>query len=134
MARHFESTLLKSGLGTVLFSLIIGNMILFFIFGVFFDGGAFPYGEIRVEEYWIANNDGARPVSRTWFWVTFWQGFVAWFSVGLFILCEILTQLISSVRRKVTKDVAVFSLWSIGGVVWVSWVVLAAMSIADPIV
>jgi len=71
-------------LSTIIFFLLLANMILFFVLGILFDGGAFPYGVVEGEHYWIDNNDGRREVSEAWFRFTFWQGLGAWSGFGLF--------------------------------------------------
>ena len=65
--------------------IIIVNLLLLIVLGVFFDGAAFPYGKIDGARYWIVNNAGTREVSESWFWLTYWQGLSACLGIGLLI-------------------------------------------------
>ena len=50
MRWDLESEFLKSGsLSSKIGTAVIANMFLFFLLGIFFDGGAYPWGEIRDE-------------------------------------------------------------------------------------
>ena len=65
----------------LVYALFALNLLLFFVLGIFFDGGAYPWGELRDGRYFIVNNQGTREVSESWFRFTFWQGALAWLSV-----------------------------------------------------
>ena len=74
----------------------------FFLFGVlagFFEGGAFPWGEIIGSNYYVSSNIGEFEVSADWFWVSYWQGLSAWAGAGLFGVGAFLRQVISDVKR-----------------------------------
>ncbi len=133
MRMEFDSVLANSRLGISILYLIAGNMFLLILFGIFLNGAAFPYGEIRGDEYWIVNNDGARAVSGWWFWTTFWHGSATTLCLVLFLLAEGLAQLVRAVRARKLSDIAVFTLWAIGGAVGVRFMVMAALSIAEPV-
>lgn len=64
---------------------IVFNALLFFILAILFDGGAFPWGEIRDSSYWIVTGTKEVMISKHWFWFTYWQGLFVWLGVGLII-------------------------------------------------
>lgn len=83
----WDTQLLKSGsISQTIFYLICANALVSFVLGIFFDGGAFPWGEIRGDQFLIVNNQGTKEVSGSWFWFTYWQGLSAWISIGLFFV------------------------------------------------
>lgn len=124
-----NSMLMGSGaLSTIIFFLIVANMILFFILGIFFDGGAFPYGEIEGGRFWIDNNDGRREVSEAWFRFTFWQGIGAWSGLGLFFAVNSTRELF---RTRGFSNLSKALVLSIAFYAWTLFIVLIATDIAS---
>jgi len=66
------------------FFVVVGNLFLFFAVGVFFNGGAFPYGEIAADIYVVDSGarSSAQVVPAWWFWTTFWHGLMTSLSIS----------------------------------------------------
>jgi hypothetical protein len=115
-------------LSTAIFFLIVANMFLYFVLGIFFDGGAFPYGEIEQGRFWVDNNDGRREVSEAWFRFTFWQGIGAWSGLGLFFAVNSTRELFRTRGFSSTFKVLILS---IAFYAWTLFIVLIAMNIVS---
>jgi len=83
-----------STLQTKLFIVLVINILLFFMFSFLFNGGAFPWGEIRNSTYFIVTGTKEVVIPKEWFWITFWQGLLAWMSLGFVLLILAVKQLL----------------------------------------
>ena len=64
--------------------IVVSNFILFGVLAVFFEGGAFPWGEIKGGNFYVSSNIATATVSSSWFWLTYWQGLSAWAGMGIY--------------------------------------------------
>lgn len=64
--------------------IVVVNMFLFFVLAIFFDGGAFPWGESSGGRYWIVANFADKEISESWFRFGYWQGLSAWAGMGIY--------------------------------------------------
>lgn len=98
-----------AALGRFTFSGIVGfivaaNMYLFFLLAFFFDGGAFPWGEISGARYWIDANMRETEVSESWFWFSYWQGLTAWAGAGIYGVGAFGFKFLKSIRDDQAKQ------------------------------
>ncbi len=100
------------------------------ILGVFFDGGAYPYGDIRGERFLIVDNQGTREVSENWFWFTYWQGLISWGGIGAFFVGGALYELVLTIRAGGLKTIAGLSAVLIFALIWLFFVLIGAVRIA----
>jgi len=94
------------------------NGFLFFVLAFLFDGGAYPWGEIRGENFFVVTGTSQVEVSRNWFWLTYWQGLFVWVGGACFLVFLVLTNRLPETQRKgwqalMTKVVltAALSIW-----------------------
>lgn len=126
-----DSDFLESGtISLVVFYVLVANMFLFFVLGVFFDGGAFPWGQTDGERFWIDNNDGRREVSAEWFQFTFWQGITAWAGIGLFFAASSSWGLVRNVWNRKFREAFKYMLVLTACAAWTIFISLMAVDIA----
>lgn len=130
MRKSWDTSLLEPGsLSLNVFYVIGANMFVFFLLSIFFNGGAFPYGEVVGEKFLIADNAGTRHVSKSWFWFTFWQGFIAWGGIGLFFACGATWDLFQSFRAGASGRALVHVAVLILSLIWLFFVGMHALEI-----
>ena len=125
-----DSLLDRSPIFIAIFLFICVNGFIFFFLVIFFDGGAFPWGEIRGDRYFVITNSGETEISRRWFYVSFWHGAITWASAGICILIVWMESFISSCRRRKWAE----ALGRLGGslfiAAWLAFMVFETIAIA----
>ena len=99
-------------------AILAAKGFLFFVLAFLFDGGAYPWGEIRGENFFVVTGTSQTEVSRNWFWITYWQGLLVWVGGACYFLFLVLTDRVPETPRKgwqalLTKIVflAAISIW-----------------------
>jgi len=92
-------TIRKSKWYEILGAAIWVNFFLFIVSALYFEGGAFPWGEKIGSNYYVMSNMGEFEVSADWFWVSYWHGLSAWAGFGIYGVGGFLRQLISNAKR-----------------------------------
>jgi hypothetical protein len=85
---------------------VVANFILFAVLAVFFEGGAFPWGEINDGRFSVSSNIVVAQVSQFWFWFTFWQGLSAWAGAGIYAVINFASEAIKAEDEKRKADAA----------------------------
>jgi len=114
----------RLSLSDVAILVIYANWIVFVVLAIYFDGGAYPWGEIRGNEYFVVAHKIETEISRKWFWITYWQGLTAWAGTGIYGVFCVRNQLLKSNQqddhRKSAQHITgllIASLWTVL-VVW----------------
>jgi len=76
------------------------NLLIFIILVIYFDGGAYPWGQIRANKHFVVANMVETEVSSMWFWVTYWQGLAAWVGPGIYGVCAFGNELSKSSKQE----------------------------------
>lgn len=76
------------------------NGLLFFVLAFLFDGGAYPWGEIRGDKFFVVSETSQTEVSRNWFWATYWQGLFVWVGGACSLVFLVLTNRLLETPRK----------------------------------
>jgi hypothetical protein len=105
-------------------ALVFANLFLFVVLAMFFEGGAYPWGEIIGSNYYVSSNIGEFEVSADWFWISYWHGLSAWAGAGIYGVGAFLSKVISDVRRDDQREAVrsayglLFVLAWLGFVLW----------------
>jgi len=106
-------------------------MILFMVL-FFFEGGAFPYGEIHSDRFLInsAISDNTYEVPGWWFWTSYWHGIATSISVSLFFVVAGSYETIISLREGCRRDAIDYAVIAVIGAVLSVFAVFVAADIA----
>jgi len=107
------------------------NMWLLAVLASFFQGGAYPWGEIIGSNYYVISNIGEFEVSRDWFWISYWQGLSAWAGAGIYGVGAFLRKLIQDAKRDDQREAvrSAFGLLFVLG--WLGFVLWGAVRIVS---
>jgi hypothetical protein len=99
---------------------LYANWIVFIVLAIYFDGGAYPWGEIRDGQYFIVAQMTETEISHKWFWITYWQGLTVWAGTGIYGLFGISNQLLKSSQQDDHREpnqhvtgLLIASLWTV---------------------
>lgn len=129
--KHPQSWLTTKTIPGRIFFALTANMILFIAL-FFFEGGAFPYGEIHSDRFLIhsAVSDDIYDVPGWWFWTSYWHGTATSISVSLFFVATGSYEAIISIREGRRRDAIDYAAVAVLGAVLSIFVVYAAVDIA----
>lgn len=97
---------------------VFANIFLFAVLAIFFEGGAYPWGEIQGGNYYVISNIGEFKVSADWFWISYWQGLSAWAGAGIYGVGALLHKLITDARH---EDMAMVNRSAFGLLFILAW-------------
>ena len=112
-------------------ALVMANYFLFGVLAGFFEGGAFPWGEIIGSNYYVISNIGEFEVSADWFWISYWQGLSAWAGAGLYGVGTILHKLIQDTRDEDEAAVNRDAFGLLFVLAWLAFVLWGAVGIVS---
>ena len=99
----------------------------------FFDGGAYPGGEIIGSIYTVIGDPDREQlrvtVSPQWFWITYWQGLIAWASIGVYVITAFGYQAHKSAQSGVQERSVRHLAGSVLAVIWLIFVIWNAIKI-----
>ncbi len=129
--KHPQSWLTTKTIPGRIFFAVTANMILFMVL-FFFEGGAFPYGEIHSDRFLINSpiSDNTYEVPGWWFWTSYWHGIATSISVSLFFVAVGSYETISSIRGGRRRDAIDYAVLTVLGAVLSAFVVFVAAEIA----
>jgi hypothetical protein len=106
-------------------------MILYLVL-LFFESGAFPYGEIHSDRFLIHTpvSEDIYDVPGWWFWTSYWHGFATSISVSLFFVAAGSYEAVISIREERRRDAIDYAILAVLGVVLSIFVVFVAVDIA----
>ena len=105
-------------------AVVFANIFLFAVLALYFEGGAYPWGEFQGGNYYVISNIGEFKVSADWFWISYWQGLSAWAGAGIYGVGAFLHQLVSDAKgddeARVNRSAfgVLFTLTWLGFVLW----------------
>ena len=112
-------------------ALVFANFILLTVLAMFFEGGAYPWGEIIGSNYYVISNIGDFEVSADWFWISYWQGLSAWAGAGVYGLGAFLSKVISDVKRDDQREAVRSAYGLLFVLAWLAFVLWDAARIAS---
>ncbi len=112
-------------------ALIFANFCLLTVLAMFFEGGAYPWGEIIGGNYYVMSNIGEFEVSADWFWVSYWQGLSAWAGAGLYGVGAFLHKVISDVKRDDQREAVRSAYGLLFVLAWLGFVLWGAVRIVS---
>lgn len=121
----------KSKWYEILGVLLCANFFLLAVLALYFEGGAYPWGEIIGSNYYVISNMGEFEVSADWFWVSYWHGLSAWAGAGLYGVGAFLHQVISNVKRDDQRQAVRSAYGLLFVLVWLTFVAWDAARIAS---
>lgn len=110
---------------------VLANFILFAVLAMFFEGGAFPWGEIIGGNYYVTSNIGEFQVSGDWFWISYWQGLSAWTGAGIYGIGAFLHKLIADARSEDDAQVSRSAFGLLFVLAWLGFVLWGAVRIVS---
>jgi hypothetical protein len=107
------------------------NMWLLAVLALFFEGGAYPWGEIIGSNYYVISNIGEFEVSRDWFWISYWQGLSAWAGAGIYGVGAFLRKLIQDAKRDDQREAVRSAFGLLFVLAWLGFVLWGAVRIVS---
>ena len=127
LARVLKESKWYEYLGAIVFA----NFFLFAVLAMFFEGGAYPWGEIIGSNYYVSSNIGEFEVSADWFWISYWQGLSAWAGAGLYGVGAFLHKVISDAKRDDQREAVRSAYGLLFALAWLGFVLWGAVGIVS---
>ena len=121
----------KSKWYEILGVLLYANFFLLAVLALYFEGGAYPWGEIIGSNYYVISNMGEFEVSADWFWVSYWQGLSAWAAAGIYGVGGFLAKVISDVKRDDQREAVRSTYGLLFMLAWLGFVLWGAVRIVS---
>jgi len=109
---------------------VLANFFLFAVLAMFFEGGAFLWGEIIGSNYYVTSNVGDFEVSA-WFWISYWQGLSAWAGAGIYGVGAFLHKLIADATSEDDAQVNRSAFGLLFVLAWLGFVLWGAVRIVS---
>ena len=115
----------------ILGGVVYVNLWLLAVLALFFEGGAYPWGEIIGSNYYVISNIGEFEVSRDWFWISYWQGLSAWAGAGIYGVGAFLRKLIQDAKRDDQREAVRSAFGLLFVLAWLGFVLWGAVRIVS---